>query len=307
MPDGSAEKRARQRANKLKPSASSSQTSTHVAFRDFIKLADITTINCFLATATSTLESENLEALWKRAYEEGYDNGRKAMLLNLGVKLEEKFEEGVRRGMDLGREEGYTVAKQGFDGIVKKLKDREDSKKVSTSNSSTQTEPTSTTANVFTQTERTGCAEPEYVSPPVADISPAQNHSEMPVSNQKHLEPPKAPVSESFSWADDAKSLPTLSISPMKLPRDLSCLRSSSTNPFSSICRRHRNRKNTPRFTKFQPQHNIQYTPSNLHYHIPAPRRRPHPHFSASLNWDSDPRLSDLSRSLQALGWIRAH
>ena len=75
MPAGSAEKCARQRANKLKPSASSSQTSTHVAFRDFIKLADITTINCFLATATSMLESENLEALWKRAYEEGYDNG----------------------------------------------------------------------------------------------------------------------------------------------------------------------------------------------------------------------------------------
>ena len=54
--------------------------------------------------------------------------------------MEEKFE-GVARGMDLGREEGYTVAKQGFDGIVKALKDREQLKKVSTSDFGTQTLP----------------------------------------------------------------------------------------------------------------------------------------------------------------------
>ena len=28
---------------------------------------------------------------------------------------------------------------------------------------------------------------------------------------------------------------------------------------------------------------------------------------ASRLNWESDPRLSDLSRSLKALGWIRAH
>ena len=48
--------------------------------------------------------------------------------------------------MDLGREEGYALAKQGFDGIIKRLKDREDSKKISTSNSGMQTNPTTVPA-----------------------------------------------------------------------------------------------------------------------------------------------------------------
>ena len=54
-------------------------THTGITFRDFIKLADIDTINVFLTTTTSISESENLEALWKRAYEEGYERGRKML------------------------------------------------------------------------------------------------------------------------------------------------------------------------------------------------------------------------------------
>ena len=57
-----------------------------------------------------------------------------------------KLEKGVARRMDLGREEGYALAKQGFDGIIKRLKDREDSKKISTSNSGMQTNPTTVPA-----------------------------------------------------------------------------------------------------------------------------------------------------------------
>ena len=48
--------------------------------------------------------------------------------------------------MDLGHEEGYVLAKQGFDGIIKGLKDKEDSKKISTSNSSMQMNPTTVPA-----------------------------------------------------------------------------------------------------------------------------------------------------------------
>jgi flagellar biosynthesis/type III secretory pathway protein FliH len=50
------------------------------------------------------------------------------------MEMEDKFEEGVERGMDLGCEEGYNVAKEGFDGIVKELKAREARKQASTSN-----------------------------------------------------------------------------------------------------------------------------------------------------------------------------
>ena len=98
---------------------------THVTFHDFIKLANIETINHFLVAATSTLESENIETLWKREYDEGYKNGRKSVLQDLGRKMEGKFEEGVMRGKDLGCEEGYMIAKEAFNRMVMKLKARE--------------------------------------------------------------------------------------------------------------------------------------------------------------------------------------
>ena len=66
--------------------------------------------------------------------------------------MEDKFEEGVKKGMDLGREEGYTVAKEGFDSIVKRLKAREASKNTSSINSGTQTDPAATTTSGSAQT-----------------------------------------------------------------------------------------------------------------------------------------------------------
>jgi hypothetical protein len=137
---------------------------TRVAFRDFIELADVDTINSFLAATTFTLESENLELLWKRAYKEGFENGQKAIqpvLQRVGRKMEEKFEKGVARGMDLGREEGYTVAKEGFDNMVKALKAREAAKADITDTSSQTDTPApisiqnKPTASVPCQTDTT--------------------------------------------------------------------------------------------------------------------------------------------------------
>jgi hypothetical protein len=65
------------------------------------------------------------------------------------------FDEGVARGMDLGREEGYTVAKKGFDGIVEGLRARE-APKSSTADTSTQTDlPTTATVSASVQTNPT--------------------------------------------------------------------------------------------------------------------------------------------------------
>ena len=63
--------------------------------------------------------------------------------------MEEKFEEGIQRGMDLGREEGYTVAKEAFDEIIKVVKARE-APKVNTTSASTQTAATYTTISMQT-------------------------------------------------------------------------------------------------------------------------------------------------------------
>ena len=65
---------------KLSPDSPPDMSSpTRVAFRDFIELADVDTINIFLAATTATSESENLELLWKHAYKEGFENGQKAI------------------------------------------------------------------------------------------------------------------------------------------------------------------------------------------------------------------------------------
>jgi hypothetical protein len=127
---------------------------TQITFHDFIKLADIDTINTFLTATTFTSESENIKLLWERAYEEGYENGRNValpVLHRVRTKLEEKFEHGVKRGMDLGREEGYNIAKGAFDKMVTKMKAR-DTSKVDTSDASTQIDSTTSTNTVSTQT-----------------------------------------------------------------------------------------------------------------------------------------------------------
>ena len=49
----------------------------------------------------------------------------------------------------------------------------------------------------------------------------------------------KSPVLESFNWADDAGALPIIPTLDQHPPRDLSCLRSNSPHPFSSLQRRH--------------------------------------------------------------------
>lgn len=131
-----------------------------------------------------------------------------------------------------------------------------------------------------------------------------------PNITQNHPEPPKSPVSEHFKWADDSESLPTASITPTNHPRNFSSLRSSSANPFASLRRRHR--KNLHRVIDSHPQHeycchhnfkfqNLRYYSSN--FHIPCSLSRHPP--PASLNWNHDPRLLDLSNALRALGLIQ--
>jgi hypothetical protein len=66
--------------------------------------------------------------------------------------MEDKFEDGIEKEMSLGHEEGYTVAKEGFDWIINAMRAREASKTTITTESGIQTDPTTTTTTVYTQT-----------------------------------------------------------------------------------------------------------------------------------------------------------
>ena len=123
------------------------------------------------------------------------------------------------------------------------------------------------------------------------------------------LSQPQKASAAPLDWAEDTESLSIAPIPP-SLPvrqlRDLSALRSSKSNPFSSLqhCSKHFSRHSHQahcrqfcfNFNPYPPHRNS-FKQSQPHFHI-----KTHSH----LNWESDPRLSDLSRSLKALGWICA-
>ena len=74
--------------------------AAHQKFREFIEIADLETIKTFLSTTFSVPKSENLELLWDRAFEEGYDTGQRKLLSTLDKKLDEADERGYERGIE---------------------------------------------------------------------------------------------------------------------------------------------------------------------------------------------------------------
>ena len=132
------------------------------------------------------------------------------------------------------------------------------------------------------------------------------------------------PSSTSLNWADDAALLPILSIRPP--PRDLSALRSMKRNPFGSLQRHSKpfcsrvsscSHQDIP----FSRTPHSRYRPQPLcssslfpKPHVSPQVSKKEPFISSKvtppssrisvLDWDQDPRLSDLSRALKALGWI---
>jgi hypothetical protein len=108
----------------------------------------------------------------------------------------------------------------------------------------------------------------------------------------------ESPVPGPFNWADDAMTLPAI---PQHPPRDLSCLRSdrsTAPHPFSSL----RRRRGHPKIRR-----NPQRRYGHFHSYPPSRHHSQHPQTTIPvlLDWDRDPRLTDLSNALQALGWVR--
>ena len=121
MPAASAKICARQRANKLKTSATTKSESTESTsvprtptsplfnFDFFIRNVDIITIHDFLAAVSPTPDSRNLKLLWKRAYEEGKSHGLDEGVLKCSVEYARGHKVGCEMAttyFDIGREQG---------------------------------------------------------------------------------------------------------------------------------------------------------------------------------------------------------
>jgi hypothetical protein len=318
MPASSAEKRARQRANKLKstqtpeivplPAQSTDSTSaphplappsTVINFETFVELANLDDVLRFCDTAASlTREGRNLKLLWDRAFEAGLNQGRseerdyrdEMYLQGKAQGIKQAEEAASQAEIDLYR---HGIVKGGID---------ERSKWTSSGHGPHCLTPAAILSDASIQTD----SEPSITATCDAGIqvdlaTPAisLNASVQALEESEPPPPPSQPqkmITVPFNWAEDSNSLLITPLPPLlRQPRDLSVLRSSSSSPFSSLQHRskrfsHQSRRRHSH-SHFNSLHRTSFKPFQTHSH---------------LNWESDPRLSDLSRSLKALGWIRA-
>ena len=131
MPAASAQKRARQRANKLsqlKSTTSPAQTpeitppaveppnstpvpqsptppsSAAIDFEAFIEFCDLEDVQQFFDTVGSTQEGRNLKLIWDRAFETGLDQGRNEEQVNRDSRDREMYFQGKERGIREAKE-----------------------------------------------------------------------------------------------------------------------------------------------------------------------------------------------------------
>jgi hypothetical protein len=312
-----------------------SASATRVAFREFIELADLESIKHFLTAAASSPEGENLRRLWDRAFKEGLRVGHQLYVETVG-KLNEVHNSGYEAGFEEGRREeqgDWIIDGHGEHCGHQPTVVHEDTG-AQTDDDPKPTPPRSVTT-MAVQVDAPNPIPPHHIkkTPPTPPRNTAESAVQTiqigtqdtssqtspphpnPVPNPTRTIPlPPAPL----SWADDAASLPILSppILPSNPPpRDLSILRSSSPNPFSSLQRR----KNQPQARRRRERFSNPHQNFFYRHHFPSPhfsstsfrsdrvypRRNLHVSPSPTLNWEDDPRLLDLSQALKALGWVR--
>jgi hypothetical protein len=109
---------------------------------------------------------------------------------------------------------------------------------------------------------------------------------------------------EPRNWADEVCGLPIQlpPAVPVKSPRDMSILSSSVLKPFGSLQRRTKRSH-----SRYSPPHSFnkrQYYSSTYTSHRSQQYRTQVPD-TTSLDWRGDPKLSNLSKALESLGWVR--
>jgi hypothetical protein len=283
--------------------------SISIDFETFVELADLTDILRFCDTVASTQEGRNLKLLWDRAFKAGLDQGRKeeqnlrdeAYFQGKARGIKDAEEAASRAEVDLYR---HGIVKGGIEERLKWTSAGHGPHCLTPvailSDESVQTDSPKPSVTASESCDASiQSADPPHVDASIQTMEPLPSPSQSQKTSMAPLD-----------WAEDANSLP-VTLPPPSLPRqprDLSVLHSSSSSPFSSL--QHRSK----RFTHYshQPRRRHSHFNSNSFY---SPRHSSfnpfQPHFNTKthshLNWESDPRLSDLSRSLKALGWIRAH
>ena len=273
------------------PTSPPSTSFDFKTFGELLSLDDILRF-CDAAAAASTNEGRNLKLLWDLAFDQG---------LSRGLTLrDEAYQRGQSESVKEAKE-AASCAEIDLCLATEKGRTDERSEWTSAGHGPHCISPTAVLSDKIIQTD---------LVPLITTTCDASVQSPDPLPLAV---PPQVTTLPRFNWAEDTASLP-IQVFPCpppslpRQPRDLSVLRSSSSSPFSSLqhrskrfihhscqSRRYHSRLN---FNSFNPPHYNSFKPFQPHF-----QSKTHSH----LNWESDPRLSDLSRSLRALGWIRAY
>ncbi|KAJ7469330.1 hypothetical protein B0H11DRAFT_2238388 [Mycena galericulata] len=308
------------------------------------KTDDFATAYARAAAFTAELGDTRAAYLWQQALEIGFRAGRSDADIARQGDMSNDFSlgretglqegrtaglrEGKRAGRDLGNSEGLKEGEAiGFEkGVAEGLKEglgegkrlgfvagRDFGEKQAAKMSKN-----STPARVFVDVGVGTDSPAADLSPPTPSSTSPTISTSTPADALHAADIPHAP-STTFKWADEA-SEPLLPDTrnpthPMHLPpRNFSALRSDSTSltPFGTLqYRTYRTYK-----TSRAPRHSASHAPlpyrssaASIPFCHPSARSfasKPfRVAFCSTLDWDHDPRLSDLSRVLRAMGWAR--
>ena len=231
-----------------------------------------------------------LNKMLQQAFQQGSERGYQLDLADTIEKLNTQYEDRLAEAFndfaDREQESSDNAFGQGFSAGIREERERWESVHAPQVSVETQTDPTSSTAIQTTPliTSPSSTATISTQTEPSPTIIPHSDSSPVPISE------PLSTVSAPFNWADDTYLPPAIPLIPTKQPRDLSILRSSTKNPFSSLRRRHHQKYSN---TFSSRPYTLLYP--TLHHTPPLPNN--------SLDWHRDPRLFELSRVLRTLGW----
>jgi len=282
------------------------QTSTAVDYDSPIDPLSVDNLCSRAATASSNTA---LGAVWRYAFKAGQDNASQMVDgMQVSNVLKIGFEKGQVHGI-LQERELWEMAGHSQICLI-------------TASSSMTTTDAGTQVNLITPPPPRNNTSVQTID---ADIQTSTSSSAT-TSTQTSVTTEPSPQVSCLDWAEDATSLPILpllpisSVSRQRIPRDFSSLRSSRPNPFGSLQRRSKQsraqiasrlRQNVPALQSLSSHYRPppMCPPSSfLKPQIPCHALKNAPLVSSCisvLDWDQDPRLSDLSRALKALGWIR--
>ncbi|KAJ7834451.1 hypothetical protein B0H14DRAFT_3709370 [Mycena olivaceomarginata] len=145
-------------------------------------------------------------------------------------------------------------------------------------------------------------ADHRIYAPDTAPRSPLPPSPSATLHNSAQADATPAPVvpsSPPFSWADD--SSPDLSRVPLLPPRNFSALRSdvSTSTPFSTLRYRVHRKQRSTRAPHFHASHSpLHRCPATFNAPSRSPASKVALAMTSTLDWDRDPRLSDLNHAV---------